>query len=225
MRVALVTDLHVGPMHDASWARRVVDLVMAEHPDLIVLGGDLVDGPPDDVAAYLAPLADLDAPLGVVGVTGNHEMLGGEEEGAAWVAAYESLGIDVLGNESVVLTRGGDEITVVGVHDPTGEGALAYDPDAAFAGVDPDGFTLLVAHQPSAATPGRGVDLQLSGHTHGGQLWPAHLLVPLEDPVTAGLGEADGVPVFVSRGVGTSGPPVRVLAPPQVDLITLHDEP
>ena len=222
LRIVLLTDLHVGPLRDASWARRVVDLVNAQDPDLVVLGGDLVDGAPEHVAAYVAPLADLAAPLGVVAVTGNHEMLGGEAEAAAWVEVYESLGIDVLANESVVLRRGGAELTVAGVHDQTGVGALAADPDAALDGVDPAAFVVFVAHEPKQVEPDRGVDLQLSGHTHGGQLWPVHLVVPLADPVVAGYGVVDGVPMVVSRGVGTSGPPVRVLAPSQVDVVVLR---
>ena len=221
-RVVLVTDLHVGPVHDASWARRMVDLVERQDPDLVVLGGDLVDGSPDDVAPYLEPLRDLDAPLGVFAVTGNHEMFGGEDEAAAWVEVYESLGVDVLTNESVELDRGGASIVLAGVHDETGEGDLAADPDAALAGVDPADFLLFAAHEPRQVVPDAGIDLQLSGHTHGGQLWPVHLLVPLRDPTVAGLDVADGVPIVTSRGFGTSGPPVRVLAPPQIDVVALR---
>lgn len=222
LRVVLLTDLHVGAVHDASWTRRVVDLVMAQDPDLVLIGGDLVDGHPDEMADYLAPLADLDAPLGVEAVIGNHELITGAADARRWIEVYEGLGVDVLANESVSPAPG---LTVAGVHDATGTDDLAPDPDRALAGVDPDDLVLLLAHEPHQVAdlpPGSGVDLALSGHTHGGQLWPVHLLARLTDPVLTGLGDVDGVPTLVSRGVGTSGPPVRVLAPPQVDVVVLR---
>ncbi|MCW2816459.1 MAG: metallophosphoesterase [Nocardioides sp.] len=223
LRVVLLTDLHVGALHDASWTREVVDLVMAQEPDLVLLGGDLVDGRPGDVADYLDPLAALDAPLGVHGVIGNHELLTGDDDARRWIEVYEGLGVDVLANESVELGPG---LVLVGVHDATGTGDLAPDPERALAGVDPDDTLLHLAHEPRQVEdlpPGSGVDLQLSGHTHGGQLWPVHLLVGLTDPVVAGYdADVDGVPVLVSRGVGTSGPPARVLAPPEVDVVVLR---
>lgn len=222
LRVALVTDLHVGALHDADWTRRVVDLVAAQDPDVVLLGGDLVDGSPAYVAPYLEPLRDLDPRLGVHAVIGNHELIDGLDEAREWVAAYEHLGVDVLANESVELAPG---LVLAGVHDAQGAEDLAPDPPAALADVDPDDAVLFLAHEPKQVADlpaGSGVDLALAGHTHGGQLWPVHLTVPLEDPVTAGLGEVDGVPTLVSRGVGTSGPPVRVLAPPAVDVVVLR---
>jgi uncharacterized protein len=114
---------------------------------------------------------------------------------------------------------------LAGVHDAQGAEDLAPDPEAALAGVDPDDAVLFLAHEPKQVADlpdGSGVDLALAGHTHGGQLWPVHLTVPLEDPVVAGLGDVDGVPTLVSRGVGTSGPPVRVLAAPTVDVVVLR---
>lgn len=222
LRVVLVTDLHVGAVHDASWTRRVVDLVDAQDPDLVLLGGDLVDGRPGDVAAYLEPLRDLDAPLGVHAVLGNHESITGTDDGRRWIGVYESLGLDVLTNESVDLGPG---LTLVGVNDASGQDDLAPDPVAALAGVDPDDFVLHLAHEPHQVEDlpvGSGVDLALAGHTHGGQLWPVHLFARLADPVVEGYAVVDGLPLLVSRGVGTSGPPVRVLAPPQVDVLVLR---
>lgn len=222
LRVVLVTDLHVGALHDEDWAREVVDLVADQDPDLVLLGGDLVDGSPSEVADYVAPLADLDAPLGVHAVTGNHELITGLDDARAWIEVYESLGVDVLANESTELAPG---LVLAGVHDATGTDDLAPDPEAALAGVFPDAFTLYLAHEPRQVADlpdGSGVDLVLSGHTHGGQLWPVHLFSGLADPVVQGYAEVDGVPILVSRGVGTSGPPVRVLAPAQVDLIVLE---
>lgn len=219
--VALVTDLHAGVVHGAGFAQRVVDRVNAARPDLVLLSGDVVDAPFERHRAEIAPLADLDAPLGVFAVTGNHEMYTGTT--AQWVAEWERLGITVLANASQVVTVGGESIRVAGVHDREGTGEFAPRPDRALAGTQ-DGFTLFLAHQPLMATAsqGRGVDLQLSGHTHGGQVWPGELIVPLQQPMVEGYAVVDGVPVITSRGAGTWGPPVRIAAPPEIPVITLR---
>ena len=219
--VALVTDLHVGVVHGPGFARTVVDRVNSAKPDLIVLSGDVVDAPFDRHRTEIAPLADLEAPLGVFAVTGNHEMYSGST--AEWIAEWQRLGITVLSNSSQVVTRGADTIRVAGVHDREGTGQFAPDPARALSGTS-DAFTLYVAHQPAMAeTSGnRGVDLQLSGHTHGGQVWPFNLLVTLQQPMVEGFAVIDGVPVITSRGAGTWGPPVRVAAPPEIPVITLR---
>ena len=219
-RVALVTDVHAGAVRSAAFTQQVVDLVNEQEPDLIVLAGDLVDGKAARYAPELAPLADLRAPLGVFATTGNHEMF---EDTVNWVSAFEDGGLVVLGNESVPLERGGATMVLAGVHDAIGEGVFAPDYDAALAGVDPEGFTLLAAHQPLQAfdVEGRGVDLQVSGHTHGGQMWPINYLVPLQQPMLEGRGDVAGTPVITSRGAGAWGPAIRVAAPPEVPIITL----
>lgn len=224
LKIALITDLHVGPVRDASFTRRVVDEVNAQQPDLVVLGGDLIDGTVEHAQEHLEPIRDLDAPLGVVAVSGNHEFI--SQEADAWMKEWESLGVKVLRNDNLELTRGADSITVAGVNDPMGEGSDAPDIDKALAGHDPDGFTLLAAHQPRQAVEaaGKGVDLQLSGHTHGGQLWPFTYAVLAQQPVIDGLVPVGDVPVLTSRGAGAWGPPVRVLAPPEVPIITLQRE-
>ena len=219
--VALVTDIHAGAVRSAAFTQQVVDLVDAEQPDLVVVAGDLVDGTAERYSPEIAPLARLEAPLGVFATTGNHEMF---MDTGNWVRAFERVGLDVLRNESVTLRRDGATLNLVGVDDATGEGEFAPDYGAALAGVDPAGFTLLAAHQPLQAfeVQGRGVDLQLSGHTHGGQMWPLHLLVPLEQPMLEGLATVAGTPVLTSRGVGAWGPAIRVAAPPEVPIITLR---
>lgn len=218
--VALVTDLHAGVVHGADFAQKVVDRVNAAQPDLIVLSGDVVDAPFDRHRAEIAPLAGLEAPLGVFAVTGNHEMYSGST--AEWVAEWARLGITVLSNASAVVSHGEDTIRVAGVHDHEGTGEFAPDPARALEGTS-DAFTLYVAHQPRMAqvSGSRGVDLQLSGHTHGGQVWPFELLVPLQQPMVEGFALISGVPVITSRGVGTWGPPVRIAAAPEIPLITL----
>lgn len=220
-RVALVTDLHAGAVRSADFTRRVVDLVQAQQPDLVVIAGDLEDGTVARYGPELAPLADLDAPFGVVATTGNHEMY---RDTANWVREFRRLGLTVLANSSVEVGRDGASITVAGIHDLEGRGEFAPDPDAALAGTDPEDFVLFVAHQPRAAfdVAGRGVDVQLSGHTHGGQLWPLRYLVPLQQPMVDGVATVAGTTVVTSRGVGAWGPAVRVLAPPEVPVVTLR---
>ncbi len=220
-RVALVTDLHAGSVRDAGFTRRVVDLVNAQRPDLVVIAGDLVDGSSARYAPEVAPLADLRAPLGVYATTGNHEMYA---DTADWVRVFEALGVDVLANESITLTRGSSTIALAGVHDHDGSGPFAPDYDATLAGVPAGSFVLLAAHQPrqALAVAGRGVDLQLSGHTHGGQLWPFRYLVPLQQPMVEGLQTLGDVPTVTSRGAGAWGPPVRVGAPAEVPIVTLR---
>jgi predicted MPP superfamily phosphohydrolase len=222
VRIAVIADLHVGPVRDAGYTQRVVDLVNAERPDLVFLVGDLADGKVSQVGEDLAPLERLEAPLGVFGVDGNHEVLSGEPE--AWRHHWEELGIRVLHNQSVTLEREGAQLSIAGLNDPTSGADEGPDVDAALAGVDPDVYTLLLAHQPKLAelAKGRAVNLQLSGHTHGGQLWPFHYLVRLQQPVLDGLAPIGDVPVLTTRGAGAWGPPVRVLAAPEVPVVTLR---
>lgn len=220
-KVALLTDLHAGAVRSAGFTQRVVDLVNAQRPDVVLVAGDLVDGYAERYAPEIAPLADLEAPLGVFVTTGNHEMY---QDTANWVTAFEDLDLTVLKNDAVPLERGGTSITLAGVHDDTGEGAFVPDYDAALDGTDPAGYTLLMAHQPRQAfeVEGRGVDLQVSGHTHGGQMWPLRYLVPLQQPMIDGLATVAGTQVVTTRGIGAWGPAIRVLAPPEVPVVTLR---
>lgn len=221
LKIALITDLHVGPVRDASFTRRVVDAVNGQEPDLVVLGGDLVDGTVAHAGEHLEPIRDLEAPLGVVAVSGNHEYISQEPD--TWMTHWESLGVKVLQNERIEIARGAASITLAGINDPMGEGPDAPDVSKALDGDDPDGYTVLLAHQPLQAedAQGRDVDLQLSGHTHGGQLWPFGLAVRLQQPTLDGLVPVGDIPVLTSRGAGAWGPPVRVLAPPEVPIVTL----
>jgi predicted MPP superfamily phosphohydrolase len=220
-KVALLTDIHAGPVRSAAGVQRMVDRTNAAKPDLVLIAGDLIDGPVTRYGPDLAPLADLEAPLGVFAVTGNHEMYSGTIDG--WQAEWERLGVTVLSNAVTTVTSGADSIAVGGVHDFSGVGEFAPDYGKAVEGVAASTFEIVMAHQPRQATSlaGRGVDLQVSGHTHGGQLWPFRPLVLLQQPMIDGQAVIDGVPVITSRGAGTWGPPVRVGADPEIPVITL----
>lgn len=224
-RIALVTDLHVGPARGVGFTRTVVDLVNAQQPELILLGGDLVDGTVANVGSDLEPLRDLHAPLGVYGVSGNHEFYAGD--GGRWLDLWDALGIRTLRNERVELHRGGAVIDLAGIHDRTSPAPFEPDLPAALDGRDPDRFVLLLAHEPKQAIEASelGVDLQLSGHTHGGQMWPLRYLVPLQQPAVDGLDRIGGTVLYTSRGTGAWGPPVRVGAPPEITILELASRP
>jgi len=202
LRVAVISDLHVGPVRDASFTRRVVDLVNAREPDLVLLVGDLTDGTIPLVRNTIGPLADLRAPLGVFGVSGNHEYY--SDDGGRWLDVWEEFEVRTLRNARIPLTVDGATIQLAGVYDATAPEPHEPDLAAALAGSDPDDFILLLAHQPKQATEASdlGVDLQFSGHTHGGQLWPIRYLVPLQQPSVAGL---DRIGELMSDGCVASG--------------------
>ncbi len=224
--VAQISDIHIGPTLDRHWLRRVVEQVNALQPDLVAVTGDLVDGSVRTLRDEVAPLAGLRAPLGVYYVTGNHEYYHG---GAAWAAEVARLGLTVLQNAHRVVERGGARLTVAGVTDHEGghiDPAHECRPDVALAGA-PEGVPrLLLAHQPRTAhrASGLGVDLQLSGHTHGGQVFPFMFFVKLQQPVIRGLATIAGVRVYTSRGTGYWGPPLRLGPAPEITLVTLISE-
>ncbi|WP_370645232.1 metallophosphoesterase [Corallococcus sp. EGB] len=227
LRVVQLSDVHVGPTLDGVWLQRVVDQVNALKPDLVAITGDLVDGSVDELRDQMTPLASLKAPLGVYYVTGNHEFYHGAR---AWMAEVARLGITVLTNEHRVVERGGARLVVAGVTDhDAGHIAppLASRPDLALAGAPPDVPRLLLAHQPRTALSLEGlrVDLQLSGHTHGGQIFPFMFFVKLQQPVVKGLATVAGTRVYTHRGTGYWGPPMRLGPAPEIASLTLVGAP
>lgn len=221
VRVALVSDLHVGPSRGVDFVQKVVDSINAQNPDVVLLDGDLIDGTVALVGEDLEPLRDLEAPLGVFAVSGNHEFYAGD--GGEWLDFWSTLGIDVLRNERTTITRGDAAIDIAGINDATAP--APYEPDlaAALDGIDPDRFVLLMAHQPLQAVEASdfGVDMQVSGHTHGGQIWPIRYLVPLQQPSVQGLDTIGNTTLYTTRGAGAWGPPVRVAAPPEIAMLEL----
>ena len=223
LRIVQISDLHIGARLGEDFLRRVVDRVNALHPDVVAITGDLVDGPAHIVERALKPLADLDAPHGVYFVTGNHEYYWGGRESVRMV---QELGLIVLHNEHRVVEREGGTVVIGGMPDLHGASFLAdheIRPDLVFAGAPEGAPRVLLAHQPRAVTRAapHGVDLLLSGHTHGGQIFPFHLFVRLQQPVVRGLRKLLGVWVYAHRGTGFWGPPMRLFSTPEIAEITL----
>lgn len=216
-RIAVVSDIHLSPVLGRGFAQKVVDTINATQPDLIAVVGDLVDGTVDDLGPAAAPLAGLRARDGAYFVTGNHEYFSGAEQ---WVREVRALGLRPLENDRTELAH----FDLAGVNDIRGE-SEGQGPDFAKAlgDRDPARACVLLAHQPVQIHEAvhHGVDLQLSGHTHGGQLWPGPILAGLANPTLAGLERYGDTQLYVSRGAGAWGPPTRVGAPSDITVVEL----
>lgn len=225
-RIVQITDLHVGPTIKKRFVQQVVDINNCLDPDVTVLTGDLVDGSVERLTGHTQSLSQLSAKHGVVAVTGNHEYYVGVHP---WVAEFKRLGITVLLNEHQLITRGKAVLILAGVTDFGAEKfelTHASDPVAALHHAPRDVTTvkILLAHQPRsifAAAP-LGFDLQLSGHTHGGQYWPWGYFVPLQQPFVAGLHRYENTQLYISRGTGYWGPPLRLGARSEISHIRLR---
>ncbi|MGV9455338.1 metallophosphoesterase [Streptomyces sp. NPDC003635] len=225
-RVVLITDTHYGPLDRARWSARVCERVNTLEADLVCHTGDIADGTAERRRAQAAPLGTVQATSGRVYVTGNHEYY---SEAQGWVDLMDELGWEPLRNRHLLLERGGDTLVVAGVDDVTAEASGLAGHRAHLAGaldgVDPDLPVMLLAHQPAfvGRAAAAGVDLQLSGHTHGGQIWPFHYLVRLDQPAVAGLSHhGPRTLLYTSRGTGFWGPPFRVFAPSEITLLVLR---
>ena len=223
-RIVQISDLHIGPILDRRFARALARRVNALRPDLVAVTGDLVDGSVRRLADEVAPLAELRAEHGVWFVTGNHDHYSGAR---AWAARAAELGMRPLRNERVRVGSGAAAFDLAGVDDHRGDlvgGEGGEDLERALAGRDPARPLILLAHDPTTfkRASRMGVDLQLSGHTHGGQIWPFGYLVRLVVPFVAGLYERGGARLYVSRGTGFWGPPLRLRAPAEITEIALR---
>jgi predicted MPP superfamily phosphohydrolase len=223
-RIAQVSDLHIGPLLDRRFASDVVARVNALQPDLVAVTGDLVDGSVRRLRDEVAPFSALRARHGVFFVTGNHDYYSGVDE---WIPRVRELGWRALRNQRVAIEAEGAGFDLAGVDDH--HGALfgageGEDLERALADRDPRRALVLLAHDPASfrAASARGVDLQLSGHTHGGQIWPFRWVVRLTVPWVAGLYRVGGSVLYVSRGTGFWGPPMRLLAPAEISEIVLR---
>jgi hypothetical protein len=227
--LAQISDIHVGPTIKQRYLRRIVDKVNALDVDVVAITGDLVDGKVSELAAQVAPLAGLQSRHGTYFVTGNHEYYSGAQ---AWIDELRRLGLTVLLNEHVVIQHADAEgqasapLVLAGVTDYNAghfDPAHRSDPEAALRGAPPEAVRVLLAHQPRSAVAAAraGFDLQISGHTHGGQFWPWNLLVRFQQPFTAGLHKLQNLWVYTSRGTGYWGPPKRFGAPSEITALRL----
>jgi predicted MPP superfamily phosphohydrolase len=224
-RIAVVSDIHLGPLSGRTHTERIVRMINETSPDLVAIVGDLVDGTVEELGAAAEPLQDLVSREGTFFVTGNHEYFVPDPN--SWLRELERLDVRPLQNENTVIRRGGAAFDLAGVNDISGDTIdEGPDFDRALSGRDSSRPTVLLAHQPIQVeeAAANGVDLQLSGHTHGGQLWPFHYFVKLAQPALAGLSTVDGTQLYVTRGAGYWGPPVRVGAPPDITVLSLQSE-
>jgi predicted MPP superfamily phosphohydrolase len=225
--IVQLSDVHVGPTIGKRFLDRVVDRVNALKPDVVAITGDLVDGSVPRLAPHVAPLARLQARHGVYFVTGNHEYYAGAQE---WCEHLATLGVRVLRNERVSIGTGSDSYDLAGVDDFAGRHfghGHGADVDRALAGRDESREVVLLAHQPRAVVEAEraGVGLQISGHTHGGQIWPFNYLVRLQQPVTSGLERFGRSLIYVSNGTGYWGPPMRLGSPAEITQLVLEARP
>jgi predicted MPP superfamily phosphohydrolase len=222
--IAQISDVHVGPTIKRGFVEGIVRLVNDMKVDLIAVTGDLVDGSVQQLSAHTAPLAGLIARHGAYFVTGNHEYYSGER---AWTEEIRRLGLRVLKNEHVVLEHDGASLVLAGVTDFSAhhfDPAQRSDPQAALRGAPVDaGAKVLLAHQPSSAMAAAeaGFDVQISGHTHGGQFWPWNLFIHFFQPFSSGLHRLKNLRIYVSRGTGYWGPPNRFGVPSEIARIRL----
>lgn len=219
-RMVQISDVHIGPTLDRRFAASVTAQVNALSPDLIAVTGDLVDGDVRHLADEVAPFAALRAPHGVFFVTGNHDYYSGAD---AWVEVARRLGMTPLRNTRVAI-EGFDLAGVEDHHAHFVHATQRSDVAAAVAGHDPSRALVLLAHDPLTFKEAarHGVDLQLSGHTHGGQIWPFRWLVRLSTPYVAGSYRVGDAQLYVSRGTGFWGPAMRLFAPAEITEITIR---
>lgn len=226
LRVAVITDTHYGPIDRARWSAAVVARVNELGADVVCHVGDIADGTVEVRERQVSPLASVNATSARVYVTGNHEYF---SEAEGWLDYMAGIGWAALHNRHMIVERGGDRLIVAGVDDATAQSSGVHghraDLEAALAGADATLPVLLLAHQPKQVADAvrAGVDLQISGHTHGGQIWPFNFLVRLEQPVVHGLSRhGERTQLYTSRGTGFWGPPFRVFAPSEITLLTLR---
>lgn len=223
LRIAQISDVHIGSILGGKWLTKVVNQINALDVHLVVITGDLVDGSVKELASHIESLRQLKARYGVYFVTGNHEYYSGVVE---WCRYLESLKIKVLRNETITLVRGNDRLEIAGVNDwSTRHYPGGYHLERAIAGHDPCNTLILLSHQPASMHDAisAGVDLQLSGHTHGGQIWPFNYLVYLQQPVVEGLYKhpTRNFQMYVSPGTGFWGPPMRLATRAEITHLTL----
>ena len=223
-RIVQISDIHIGALRGRAFAAELVARVNALSPDLVAVTGDLVDGSVTHLGDEVAPFADLRASHGVFFVTGNHDHYSGADD---WVSTIGKLGLSVLRNRNETLFDGPASVALAGVDDHRASMMAddgGEDLDLGLAGIPADRPVVLLAHDPSTFKQAsrRGVDLQLSGHTHAGQIWPFRYLVRIATPFVQGIHRRGASTVYVSRGTGFWGPPMRLGAPAEITELCLR---
>ena len=224
--IAQISDIHVGPTIKRRFVERIVERVNGLEADMVAITGDLVDGPVHELAHHTEPLGGLVSRHGTYVVTSNHEYHSGAH---AWIRELRRLDARVLVNEHVVLAHDGERLVIAGVTDWSAhhfDVSHRSDPHGAIAGAPGDIVRVLLAHQPRSALAAAeaGYHLQLSGHTHGGQFWPWNFFVRLQQPFTAGLNRIGLMWIYISRGTGYWGPPMRFGVPSEITRLRLVPE-
>ncbi len=226
-RIGVISDLHVGPWFREKFVRKVVDLTNAGTPDVIVFVGDVAEGLPRHLVSDYAPLRELRAEHGVLFVTGNHEYYWDVN---VWLETLRKLGFITLMKSSQIIQRGQGALAIVGVPDAQAKDfPPAEKPDIvrALNTVPPaEMLRILLVHNPNVAQAAAraGVHLQISGHTHGGQFFPWTWFIHLFTRFSSGLFVVEGMKLFVGRGAGAWGPPLRMGSSPEIPLIVLHSD-
>ena len=224
LKIVQLSDVHVGQTIKSDFVKSIVDLANSLDPDLIVLTGDFIDGTYFQLAKDVDYFKNLKSKLGVFYIPGNHEYYWGVEE---WVEVFKKLGATTLINEHVILNKGNEQMVLAGVHDYAAHRLnkkYISSPEQAIALAPAELKKILLAHQPRSvyAAEKAGFDLQLSGHSHGGQFFPSNLLIYLFEPFVKGLYRHKNIWLYVNRGTGYWGPPNRLGVPPEITLLYLN---
>lgn len=223
-KLAQISDLHVGMLHlDEAWLEKVVSKINEQSPDLIAITGDLAEGHFHQISKMLEPLKNLKAPLGVFYITGNHEYI----HPGDWENHLEDLGIIALHNENKIVEFNKHKIMIAGVPDkmaPRFRKELSSKPDLALASTENHIYKILLAHQPASVfdIKNENCDLMIAGHTHGGQIFPFHLGVRLQQPMVSGFKKFGQTLVFNHQGTGFWGPPMRWFSRSEIVTIEIQ---